>query len=323
MVRPQTLIVKSRKESKVTKRPLDLALDFGRRGSQQGLDESPISASPRRRKIGGTMKRKENPTEDRTLSRKQYEKELRRLQRGLCHLQDWVKHTGMRVIVIFEGRDGAGKGGTIRAITERVSPRVFRVVALPAPSDREKSQVYMQRYIQHFPAAGEVVIFDRSWYNRAGVEWVMGFCSKSQHRRFLETCPQAERFIVDSGIRLIKYWLEVSDKEQERRFKARIEDPLRQWKLSPMDLPSRPRWFDYSRARDAMLKVTDTRQAPWHIILSDDKRRARLNCLTHLLSQIPHKKLPRPKIKLPKRSMAKAYDDRATLKGRRFVPDIY
>src|SRR4051794_34116592 len=190
------------------------------------------------------------------LSAKAYEKELRKLQEKLCELQDWVRHNRMRVIVIFEGRDGAGKGGTIRAITERVSPRVFRVVALPAPSDREKSQMYMQRYMAHFPAAGEIVIFDRSWYNRAGVETVMGFCTDKQRKRFLETCPATEQYMVDGGIRLIKYWLEVTDEEQERRFKARMDDPVRQWKLSPMDLPSRSKWFEYSRARDAMLKAT-------------------------------------------------------------------
>jgi polyphosphate kinase 2 len=269
------------------------------------------------------MKRKAAQNGDEKLGRKRYEKELRRLQTGLCRLQDWVKHEGLRVIVVFEGRDGAGKGGTIRAMTERVSPRVFRVVALPAPSDREKSQMYLQRYMQHFPAAGEVVIFDRSWYNRAGVERVMGFCSKSQYHRFLETCPEVERYLVQSGILLIKYWLEVSDKEQERRFKARIEDPLRQWKLSPMDLPSRSKWFEYSRARDAMLKATDTRHAPWHIIRSDDKKRARLNCIAHFLSLIPCKKVPRAKIELPKRSNKEAYDDQASLKGRRFVPETY
>ena len=190
---------------------------------------------------------------------RKYTRELRKLQAQLCHLQAWVKHKGLRVIVIFEGRDGAGKGGTIRAITERVSPRVFRVVALPAPSDREKTQMYLQRYMAHFPAAGEVVIFDRSWYNRAGVEYVMGFCSKEQHDRFLELCPEFENHIVGGGIILIKFWLEVSDKEQKRRFEARITDPIRQWKLSPMDLPSRTKWFEYSRARDLMLKATDTK----------------------------------------------------------------
>ena len=201
----------------------------------------------------------------------------------LCHLQEWVKEAGLRVVIIFEGRDGAGKGGTIRALTERVSPRVFRVIALPAPSDREKSQVYMQRYLQHFPAAGEVVIFDRSWYNRAGVEYVMGFCSAKEHARFLELCPQIEKFFVDGGVILIKLWMEVSNQEQKRRFEARIEDPVRQWKLSPMDLPSRQRWYDYSRARDLMLKATDTPAAPWYIVRSDDKKSARLNTIAHLL----------------------------------------
>jgi polyphosphate kinase 2 len=260
---------------------------------------------------------------DGKLKAKRYEKELRKLQAQLCHLQDWVKHKGLRVIVIFEGRDGAGKGGTIRAITERVSPRVFRVVALPAPSDREKSQMYMQRYMQHFPAAGEIVILDRSWYNRAGVEYVMGFCTREQHDRFLELCPITEKFVVDAGIKLVKFWLEVSDKEQKRRFEARITDPVRQWKLSPMDLPSRSRWYDYSRARDMMLKATDTKHAPWYILRSDDKKRARLNAIRHLLSLIPYKKVPRDKIKLPKRSSRDAYDDQASLRGRKFVAERY
>jgi len=254
---------------------------------------------------------------------KKYEKGLRKLQGELCQLQEWVKYKGLRVIIIFEGRDAAGKGGTIRALTERVSPRVFRVVALPAPSDREKSQMYMQRYMQHFPAAGEVVIFDRSWYNRLGVEYVMGFCSKEQHARFLENCPLMEKYLVDGGIQLIKIWLESSDKEQKRRFEARMEDPLRQWKLSPMDLPSRTKWFEYSRARDLMLKATDTKRAPWYILRSDDKKRARLNCIHHILKLIPYKKVPREKVKLPKRSMKGAYDDQATLKGRQFVPEKY
>jgi polyphosphate kinase 2 len=257
------------------------------------------------------------------LKGKRYAKELRKLQAKLCRLQDWVKHKGLRVIVLFEGRDGAGKGGTIRAITERVSPRVFRVVALPAPSDREKSQLYFQRYMQHFPAAGEIVIFDRSWYNRAGVERVMGFCGQQDYERFLELCPEVEKYIVGAGIILIKFWLEVGDKEQKRRFEARIQDPIRQWKLSPMDLPSRSKWFAYSRARDAMLKATDTKWAPWRILRSDDKKRARLNCISELLELIPHKKLPREKIKLPDREMREAYDDEASLKGRRFVPDRF
>lgn len=257
------------------------------------------------------------------MKREEYEKELRRLQGELCNLQEWVKHKGLRVIIVFEGRDAAGKGGTIKAITERVSPRVFRLVALPAPSDREKTQMYMQRYMAHFPAAGEVVIFDRSWYNRAGVEHVMGFCSKEQHRLFLERAPEIEEYIVQGGIILLKFWLEVSDEEQAKRFAARIEDPLRQWKLSPMDLPSRERWYEYSRARDMMLDATDTKHAPWTIVPSDDKKRARLNCIRHILDHIPYKEVPREKIKLPDRSKKGAYDDQATLKGRKFVKEKY
>jgi polyphosphate kinase 2 len=268
-------------------------------------------------------KEREKSDKPEKLSTKKYEKELRQLQAELCKLQDWVKEKGLRVIVVFEGRDAAGKGGTIRAITERVSPRIFRTVALPAPSDREKSQMYIQRYMAHFPAAGEVVIFDRSWYNRAGVEYVMGFCTKQQHDRFLELCPEIEKYIVEGGIILIKFWLEVSDKEQERRFAARINDPLRQWKLSPMDLPSRAKWFEYSKARDMMLAATDTKHAPWRILRSNDKKRARLNCISHLLELIPYKEVPRPKVKLPKRSMKNAYDDEAPLQGRTFVPEKY
>jgi polyphosphate kinase 2 len=206
---------------------------------------------------------------------------------------------------------------------ERVSPRVFRTVALPAPSNREQTQLYAQRYIQHFPAAGEVVIFDRSWYNRAGVERVMGFCTEQQYREFLENCPRFEAFIVQSGIILIKFWLEVGPEEQQRRFEARIEDPLRQWKLSPMDVQSYARWYDYSRARDAMLKATDTKEAPWHIVRSDDKKRARLNCIAHLLRLIPYKEIPHKKVKLPARADKGKYDDQAPLKGRRFVPEKY
>ena len=259
----------------------------------------------------------------RKLKRKEYEKELRKLQAELCKLQAWVKQSGSRVIIVFEGRDAAGKGGTIRAITERVSPRVFRVVALPAPSDREKSQMYFQRYMQHFPAAGEIVIFDRSWYNRAGVEYVMGFCTPKQHARFLELCPIVENYIVDGGIQLIKFWLEVSDEEQKRRFEARIEDPLRQWKLSPMDLPSRSKWYQYSKARDMMLAATDTEHAPWYILPSDDKRRARLNCISHLLTLLPYNEVPCKGVQLPKRSKKGAYDDQASLEGRRYVPARY
>ena len=257
------------------------------------------------------------------MKRDQYDKAIEKLQVELCHLQRWVKEKGVRVVIVLEGRDGAGKGGTIRAVTERLSPRVFRVVALPAPSDREKTQVYIQRYLAHFPAAGEVVIFDRSWYNRAGVEYVMGFCTKDQHRRFLELCPQIEKYLVEGGVILIKLWLEVSSEEQRRRFEARVKDPLRQWKLSPMDLPSLERWYEYSRARDMMLKHTDTRIAPWHIVRSDDKKAARLNTIAHLLSKIPYKRIKPTKVKLPARSKKGAYNDDASLKGRRFVRERY
>ncbi|MFB0935413.1 MAG: polyphosphate kinase 2 [Propionivibrio sp.] len=257
------------------------------------------------------------------LTAKGYEKELLKLQAELCAVQDWVQATGQRVIIVFEGRDAAGKGGTIKAITERVSPRVFKVVALPAPSDREKTQMYIQRYMAHFPAAGEVVIFDRSWYNRAGVEWVMGFCNEQQHSRFLELCPFIEKQIVECGIIRLKYWLEVGDKEQERRFRARIDDPVRQWKLSPMDLPSRERWYDYSRARDQMLDATDTDFAPWSIVDSNDKKRARLNLITHLLEQIPYEKQPHKKVKLPRRITKKAYDDEVTMVRRKWIPKVF
>jgi polyphosphate kinase 2 len=257
------------------------------------------------------------------LKNKEYVSELRKLQAELCKLQEWVKLKGLRVIILFEGRDTAGKGGTIRALTERVSPRVFRVVALPAPSDREKSQMYVQRYFQHFPAAGEVVIFDRSWYNRAGVEHVMGFCTKEQYEGFLEHTPYVEELIAGSGIQLIKLWLEVGQEEQVRRMTARIDDPIRQWKLSPMDLESWPRWYEYSLARDRMLKSTDTKHAPWHILRSDDKKRARLNCIAHILKLIPYKEVPREHVKLPKRWKKNEYDDQASLKGRKFVPEKY
>jgi len=257
------------------------------------------------------------------LKNKEYLGELQELQRELCHLQAWVKHKGLKMIVVFEGRDGAGKGGTIKALTERVSPRVFRLVALPAPSDREKTQMYFQRYMAHFPAAGEIVIFDRSWYNRAGVEHVLGFCTKDQYQRFLELVAPLEKQIVEAGIQLVKYWLEVSNEEQARRFEARIDDPLRQWKLSPVDLPSRERWYDYSKARDRMLDASDTKHAPWYIVRSDDKKRARLNCIAHFLSLVDYKRVPREKIVLPDRSKKGAYDDQRSLKGRRFIPQKY
>jgi len=269
------------------------------------------------------MARKADDNGTSKMKRRVYEKELQRLQAELCMLQEWVKYKGLRVIIVFEGRDAAGKGGTIKAITERVSPRVFRVVALPAPSDREKSQMYMQRYMQHFPAAGEIVIFDRSWYNRAGIEHVMEFITAEEYRHFLAICPQIEQYIIEGGIQLIKFWLEVGTKEQKRRFEARIEDPLRQWKLSPTDLESRRRWYDYSRARDRMLEITDTAHAPWYIVPSDDKRRARLNCITHLLSLIPYDKVPRPKVQVPARATKDKYDDEAPLQGRRFVLQKY
>jgi polyphosphate kinase len=257
------------------------------------------------------------------LSRKEYEKELLRLQTELCLVQDWVRATRQRIVIIFEGRDAAGKGGTIRAITERCSPRVFRVVALPAPSDREKTQMHIQRYLPHFPAAGEVIIFDRSYYNRAGIEKVLGFCTKEQHREFLDLCPAFEKIMVDNGIRLIKYWLEVTEEEQARRFEARIEDPLRQWKLSPTDLESRRLWYNYSRARDQMLDATDTPWAQWHIVRSDSKKQARLNCISHLLSLLPYERIKRPKVRLPKRSTKRAYDDIATMKDRLWIPEVY
>jgi len=257
------------------------------------------------------------------LSGKEYLKELRKLQTELCVLQDWVKATGQRIIIVFEGRDAAGKGGLIRALTERVSPRVFQVVALPAPSDREKSQIYIQRYMRWFPAAGEVIIFDRSWYNRAGVERVMGFCTPEEHKRFLKLAPLFEQQAIENGLTLLKYWLEVGNDEQARRFEARIEDPLRQWKLSPMDLPARERWYDYSRARDQMLDATDTGISPWRIVRSDDKKRARLNCIADILDRIPYKKVPRDKVKLPDRSDKHAYDDQETMKDRRWIAEQY
>jgi len=257
------------------------------------------------------------------MKRKTYEKELEKLQVELCHLQEWVKANKLRVIVLFEGRDAAGKGGTIKAITEKVSPRVFRVAALPAPSDREKTQLFLQRYMQHFPAAGEIVIFDRSWYNRAGVEYVLGFCTPAEHKRFLSLCPEMEKYIIEGGIILIKLWLEVGMVEQERRFRARIDDPLRQWKLSPMDTESCRRWYDYSRARDLMFKATCSKHAPWNVIRSDDKRRARLNCIAHLLNSIPYKRIKKSKVKLPKRSDEGRYNDQTGLRGMTFIAERY
>ena len=256
------------------------------------------------------------------LSSKDYDEELAKLQVELVKLQLWVKHKGLKIVVLFEGRDAAGKGGVIKRLTDRVSPRVFRVVALPAPTEREKSQMYIQRYTQHLPAAGEVVIFDRSWYNRAGVERVMGFCSEEDVIRFLEDCPGWERSLVQSGVILVKYWFEVSEKEQTKRFLARIKDGRKVWKLSPMDLESHRRWYDYSRARDEMLLATDTSFAPWYIVHADDKRRARLNCIAHLLSVIPYQELKHESVKLPKRQKPHGYEEP---KNRQYtvVPEIY
>jgi polyphosphate kinase 2 len=264
---------------------------------------------------------KERQAENGKLKNKAYLEELRRLHVELVKLQTWVQHKGLKVCILFEGRDGAGKGGVIKAITERVSPRVFRVVALPAPTEREKSQMYLQRYLPHLPAAGEVVIFDRSWYNRAGVERVMGFCSEEQAALFLRAVPLVEKAIVASGVILLKYWLEVSEKEQTRRLKARINDGRKTWKLSPMDLKSYSRWYDYSRARDEMLEASDTDFAPWLLTNSNDKRRARLNIISDLLSRIPYKALPAPKVKLPKRQ--KPGDYREPDHRLRFIPERF
>jgi polyphosphate kinase 2 len=265
---------------------------------------------------------KENEAADRPeLKGKEYDRELRKLHVELVKLQEWVRHKGLKVCIVFEGRDGAGKGGTIKAITERVSPRVFRVMALPAPTERELSQMYIQRYLPHLPASGEIVIFDRSWYNRAGVERVMGFCTEEQVKHFLLIAPMVEKAMVDSGIILLKYWLEVSQEEQTRRLEGRIDDGRKIWKLSPMDLKSYSKWYDYSQARDEMFAATDTAWAPWFVVRSDDKRRARLNVITHLLGQIEYKEVPRDDVKLPKRQ--KKGDYRESHHPFRFVPETH
>jgi len=257
------------------------------------------------------------------LSTKEYEAELFKLHAELVKLQYWVQEKGLRIIVVFEGRDAAGKGGVIKRITERVSPRVFRIVALPTPTEREKTQWYAQRYIPHFPAAGEVVLFDRSWYNRAGVERVMKFCTKKQYEDFLKYTPIFERAMTDAGILFIKYWFDVSMDEQEQRFQKRIDDPRKTWKLSPMDVESFKRWYDYSRARDDMLAATHTDCAPWHLVQADDKKRARLNCISHFLSQVPYKELHREKVSLGKRHMKGGYDDTASTAEFNFIPEKY
>ena len=257
------------------------------------------------------------------LSRKRYEKEMEKLQIQICYLQDWVRETGARVVIVCEGRDTAGKGGLIKRLIERVSPRTFRVVALSAPSGQERQKLFLQRYVEQLPAAGEVVIFDRSWYNRAGVERVMGYTSEEEIQKFLENVPKFERWLVESGVILIKLWLEVGMKEQDRRFRQRIEDPLRQWKLSPMDIKSYSRWYDYSRARDAMFAATSHTAAPWYALRSDDKKRARLNGIKHILSLIPYKRIKRPKIRLPKRSEKSRYADKLDLHKVKLVREVY
>ncbi len=262
------------------------------------------------------------PTKDAAsepMSSKHYDAELKKLHEELVRLQQWVLHAGLKVCIVFEGRDGAGKGGTIKALTERVSPRVFKVVALPAPTEREKSQMYVQRYIQHFPAAGEVVIFDRSWYNRAGVERVMGFANEEQVKKFLNAVPLVERAMVESGIILLKFWLEVSPEEQARRLSDRIEDGRKIWKLSPMDIQSYTRWCDYTKARDDMFKYTDSAWAPWHVVNSNDKKRARLNTLRHILDHVPYQDVPHEKVKLPKRDT----DRQAPADTVKFVKEVY
>jgi polyphosphate kinase len=265
--------------------------------------------------------KKADPETGEKLKRKEYDRELEKLHVELVKVQEWVKRKGLKICILFEGRDGAGKGGTIKAITERVSPRVFRVIALTAPTEREKSQMYIQRYLPLLPAAGEIVIFDRSWYNRAGVERVMGFCTEEQVKRFFQVVPAIEKAIVESGVILLKYWLEVNPAEQTRRLEARINDGRKIWKLSPMDLKSYSRWHDYSRARDDMFRATDTAWAPWFVARSDDKKRARLNIITHLLSRIPYKDPPREKVKLPKRQNRASYreDDHSN----KFIPERF
>jgi polyphosphate kinase 2 len=260
--------------------------------------------------------------EKKNIKTKVYEKELARLQVELVKMQEWIKHKGLKVVVIFEGRDAAGKGGTIKRITQSLSPRICNVAALPAPTEREKTQWYFQRYVAHLPAAGEMVLFDRSWYNRAGVERVMGFCTEGEHREFMRSCPEFERMLVRSGIILIKYWFSVSDEEQERRFQSRINEPTKRWKLSPMDLESRKRWVEYSRAKDEMFAHTDIKQAPWYVVNSDNKKRARLNCISHLLSMIPYKDLTPEPIRLPPRQDRAGYV-RPPLTDQTFVPEKY
>ena len=271
----------------------------------------------------GVSRKVEKPAKPAKLRRKDYENKLLKLQTELCYVQDWVRETGARVIIVLEGRDTAGKGGLIKRMTERVSPRTFRVVALSAPSERDRTKLYLQRYIEQFPAGGEVVIFDRSWYNRAGVERVMGYTKEKDVERFLENVPTFERWLVESGIILIKLWLEVGMEEQDRRFRQRVHDPLRQWKLSPMDVKSYSRWYDYSRARDAMFEATSRPAAPWYVVRSDEKKRARLNGIKHILSKIPYEKVKRDKVDLGKRSKKHRYDDKLDLRKVKLIREVF
>ena len=257
------------------------------------------------------------------MKKSKYRKELGKLQLELSYSQRWVRQSGQRIVIVFEGRDSAGKGGIIKAITQYLSPRVFRVAALPKPTDRERTQLYMQRYFQHFPAGGEVVLFDRSWYNRAGVEPVMGFCTEAETERFLAVVPEIESYLVSSGITLLKYWLDLGNDEQERQLQQRINEPVKHWKLSDMDLEGRRRWYAYSRARDKMLAATDTEKTPWFVVPSDDKRRARLNCISHILSRIPYERIEWSAVELPQRDMTDAYDDSEFLSRHQSVPNVF
>jgi polyphosphate kinase 2 len=298
--------------------------EMGKKKSKQDKSKQPeaLENSDAKPKESSKKKSKSASSEPKTLDKKFYEKELGRLQIELVKLQEWIKYKGLKVVAIFEGRDAAGKGGTIKRITESLNPRIVRVVALPTPTERERAQWYFQRYVAHLPASGEIVLFDRSWYNRAGVERVMGFCTDDEYKEFLRSCPEFERMLVRSGVILLKYWFSVSDEEQEHRFQARIDDPTKRWKLSPMDLESRSRWVEYSRAKDEMFKYTDIKQAPWWVVNSDDKRRARLNCISHLLSMIPYEDLTPEPIKLPPRQGDVGYV-RPPISDQTFVPEIY
>lgn len=289
---------------------------------KKGKQKKPRTSKAKEWFMEEAAKATDDKEKSKKIKNKDYEKELATLQIELVKLQEWVKHEGLRVVVIFEGRDAAGKGGVIKRISQSLNPRVCRVVALPAPTEREKTQWYFQRYVAHLPAAGEMVLFDRSWYNRANVERVMGFCNDDEYQEFMRSCPEFERMLVRSGIQLLKYWFSVSDEEQERRFQNRIKDPTRRWKLSPMDLQSRKRWVEYSKAKDAMFAHTDIKQAPWYVVNADVKKHARLNCIKHLLSMIPYQDLTPPPIELPPRQEAQGYV-RPPLADQNFVPELH